>query len=246
MKLFEKTYKLSYTRMGYLDRKYIVYKFLFIKITRRIKSNLISGGENNRFFVKAKDNTVKEITNLDTFAKMYPNLKIMFEGSNNKITLAEDLNIRTSKIFMRGHDSELCIEHSKELIQRSSFELLSNSKLYIDEDFLSNGIKIYVGENSQISLGKRCMCCHNIRIRSTDGHPVYSTETKEHLNVPKDVRIGNRVWFADNAVVLKGVTIKDDCVVALNSTVTKPIYESNCIIAGNPGKIVKRNIYWEP
>ena len=118
MKLFEKTYKLSYTRMGYLDKKYIVYKFLFIKITRRIKSNLISGGENNRFFVKAKDNTVKEITNLDTFAKMYPNLKIMFEGSNNKITLAEDLNIRTSKIFMRGHDSELCIEHSKELIQQ--------------------------------------------------------------------------------------------------------------------------------
>ena len=61
MKLFEKTNKFSYNCVGFTTRKYIVYKFLFFKISKRIHTNILISGENNRFFLKTKNNALQEI-----------------------------------------------------------------------------------------------------------------------------------------------------------------------------------------
>lgn len=55
-----------------------------------------------------------------------------------------------------------------------------------------------------------------------------------------DVYIGNDVWLANNATIMSGVTIGNGCVVAANATVPKGHYEPYSIIAGNPGKIIKK------
>ena len=44
------------------------------------------------------------------------------------------------------------------------------------------------------------------------------------------------------SMILKGVTIGDNVVVAAGSIVTKSV-PSNCLVAGNPAKIIKQNIY---
>ncbi|PYL16620.1 MAG: hypothetical protein DME30_08980 [Verrucomicrobia bacterium] len=46
------------------------------------------------------------------------------------------------------------------------------------------------------------------------------------------------VWIGMNAVILKGVTIGDNSVVAAGAVVTKSI-APNTIVAGNPAVVVK-------
>lgn len=55
------------------------------------------------------------------------------------------------------------------------------------------------------------------------------------------VKIGENCWIGRNVSIMKGVTIGDNSVVAANSVVTKDV-PANCIVAGNPAKVVKTDI----
>lgn len=62
---------------------------------------------------------------------------------------------------------------------------------------------------------------------------------KRNLYSKGPVIIGRNVWIGDKATILPNVTIGDGCIIAANTVVTKstPPY---CIIAGNPGIIIKQ------
>src|SRR5437667_9884197 len=53
------------------------------------------------------------------------------------------------------------------------------------------------------------------------------------------VKISDNVWIGMNAVILKGVTIGENSVVAAGSVVTKSV-EPNTVVAGNPAVVVKK------
>ena len=53
-----------------------------------------------------------------------------------------------------------------------------------------------------------------------------------------DITIGQNVWFGARCIVLKGVTIGDNSVIAAGSIVVKSI-PANCVAAGNPARVVK-------
>jgi len=55
----------------------------------------------------------------------------------------------------------------------------------------------------------------------------------------KPVVIGDDVWIGANAVILPGVTIGNHVVVAAGAVVTKDVPD-NCIVAGVPAKILKK------
>lgn len=52
--------------------------------------------------------------------------------------------------------------------------------------------------------------------------------------------IGDNVFVGANAVVVGNITIGDNVVVGAGSIVTKSI-PSNCVVVGNPARIIKRN-----
>lgn len=56
----------------------------------------------------------------------------------------------------------------------------------------------------------------------------------------KDVVIGNNCWLGMNSVLLPGVKLGDHTIVGAGSVVTKSFEEGNCVIAGNPAKIIKK------
>ena len=63
------------------------------------------------------------------------------------------------------------------------------------------------------------------------------------INEGNSVRIGNHVWLGMRAIILKGVNIEDNSIVAAGSIVTKDV-KANTIVSGNPVKQIKENIYW--
>lgn len=59
-----------------------------------------------------------------------------------------------------------------------------------------------------------------------------------HLE-PKHIIMGDNCWIGMNSVVLPGVELGNRTIVGAGSVVTKSFKEGNCIIAGNPAKIIK-------
>lgn len=56
-----------------------------------------------------------------------------------------------------------------------------------------------------------------------------------------DTYIGKRCFIGANAIIMCGITIGDNVIIGGGSVVTKNV-PSNCIVAGNPARIVKENI----
>jgi acetyltransferase-like isoleucine patch superfamily enzyme len=95
-----------------------------------------------------------------------------------------------------------------------------------------------------VEIGKDCMFAYDIDIRTGDSHSIIDSTTGSRINYAKDINIGNHVWVAAHSIILKGVSIADNCVIATGAVVVKGFNEQGIIVAGNPGKIVKRNITW--
>jgi hypothetical protein len=60
-------------------------------------------------------------------------------------------------------------------------------------------------------------------------------------NFRTDTRIGSHCFIGGKSVILPGVEIGDHCIVGAGSVVTKSV-PSGCIVAGNPAKIIRRNM----
>ncbi|MEI6197985.1 MAG: DapH/DapD/GlmU-related protein [Verrucomicrobiota bacterium] len=92
--------------------------------------------------------------------------------------------------------------------------------------------------NGQITIGDRCQIGDLVCIYDCDFHEIDPATRNRSAGITKPVIIGNNVWLGSRVMVLKGVTIGDNSVIAAASVVTKSI-PSNCIAAGNPAKVIR-------
>ena len=98
-------------------------------------------------------------------------------------------------------------------------------------------------DNSTVEIGSDCLFSTNVNIACSDTHSILDFDDNL-LNTGKFVKIGNHIWICQDARIGKNVTIPDNCIIGMGSIVTKEFTEPNCIIAGNPAKVVKKNIKW--
>lgn len=105
---------------------------------------------------------------------------------------------------------------------------------------------IFIGELTAISTG--VVICDN------NNHPVNPFD-REIIRVTKPgsierswkysnhapIVIERNCWIGENSRVCKGVHIGEGSIVAANAVVTKDV-PANCIVAGNPARIVKTDI----
>ena len=56
-----------------------------------------------------------------------------------------------------------------------------------------------------------------------------------------DTYIGNNCFIGGAVIILPGVHIGNNCIVGAGSVVTKNVPD-NCIVAGNPARIIRKNI----
>jgi len=98
-------------------------------------------------------------------------------------------------------------------------------------------------DNTSVNIGEDCMFSTNINIWASDTHTITDLDGKIQ-NIGKFINIGNHVWFGDGVTVCKNTTIKDNTIVGTKAVVSGNIKTSNCVLAGNPAKVVKENVTW--
>jgi len=90
----------------------------------------------------------------------------------------------------------------------------------------------------KISMGDNCLMGDQVLIYDCDWHEIDPLHRNRSVGPIRPVTIGNNVWLGSRVMVLKGVTIGDNSVIAAASVVTKPI-PANCLAVGNPAQIIR-------
>lgn len=153
-------------------------------------------------------------------------------------------------IFVTPAPTQLHMEkYSQLIINSGNCTVKSGVILYIaPKQSIKMGQNLTIVSNTRviayadIEIGDNCIIGWEAQIMSGDGHPVY--KNGQLINAPRPIKIGNHVWIGSRAVILKGVTIGDDAIVAANSVVTKDV-PPGCVVAGNPAKVVQDDIKWD-
>lgn len=110
-----------------------------------------------------------------------------------------------------------------------------------------SGATIYA--RAGIEIGDFTDIGGNVKILDTDFHPI-DYETRNRLTmegrggdsdlVPsKPIVIGKNCFIGCNSIILKGTELGEGCVVGAG-TVVSGKFEDNCVIAGNPAKVIRR------
>ncbi|MGH8100207.1 MAG: acyltransferase [Chthoniobacterales bacterium] len=132
-----------------------------------------------------------------------------------------------------------------------SFAIGENGRCTVGDFTLLNGALIMAEE--KIDIGSYCLISWGVGIADSDFHPLKPAQRlidaqalapffKDRPPRPKlttaPVKICDNVWIGMNAVILKGVAIGQNSVVAAGAVVTKSV-PANTVVAGNPAAVVK-------
>lgn len=124
--------------------------------------------------------------------------------------------------------------------------LHNNSVVYIGKNTYFNGeLVAFASEQKHIFIGDNCLMSHDIVMRTADPHLIYSINSHERINYSKSIYIGDSVWIGQHAFILKGTKIGSGSIVGAASVLTNKIIPSNVSVAGNPGRIIAENIFWD-
>src|SRR3954467_9432398 len=131
------------------------------------------------------------------------------------------------------------------------FAIEANGSCSIGDFTLMNAAFLMAEE--RIEIGSHCLISWNVAIADSDFHPLDSVQRrvdaealapyfKDRPSRPKlataPVKIGDNVWIGMHSIILKGVTIGENSVVAAGAVVTKSV-PPNSVVAGNPAVVVK-------
>jgi len=167
---------------------------------------------------------------------------IGFLRSPNKETIIEDIYSQKNKPSNR---SRIFFDLLEKLASDKYFRTLF---YFRTRGFLSNFLRIFFPRDQRFTidinteLGGGVILAHpysSIINAESVGKNLYINQLvtigENNGHRPK---IGNNVKLYTNATIIGGITIGDNVVVGAGSVVVKDV-PSNCIIAGNPAKIIR-------
>ena len=190
----------------------------YLKLFRN-KINFYFGGNK---FLKTSSSSIDYGEN-----SRFRNCCITVHGKNNKVIFGNECNMCGLHILIEGDNNTIEF----------------GDKVTVNASKIQPTVINAVG-GTKISIGTGALFSNNIEIHSTDYHGIYD-KTGSRINPDKDINIGKYVWIGLGSKILKGTVISDGSVVGAGSLVSGSFIESNVIIAGNPAKIIKRQIFWK-
>lgn len=122
----------------------------------------------------------------------------------------------------------------------STIEILQKALFDCKYFTMNSNSAVVVAE--RIVFGRDVMIGRNVVVYDSDHHQILN-EAGEVTNRPEPVIIGDHVWLATNALVLKGVTIGEGSVISANSTVNKNV--ESYVNFSSKYKIHEKRVKWD-
>jgi acetyltransferase-like isoleucine patch superfamily enzyme len=102
----------------------------------------------------------------------------------------------------------------------------------------SSDVRIFGSEPFLVRLGRNCFVTDGVRFLTHDGAVLTLREKYPNADIIAPIIAGDCVFFGVNSIILPGVTIGNNVIIAAGAVVTKDI-PSNSVVAGCPAKIIK-------
>ncbi len=123
-----------------------------------------------------------------------------------------------------------------------------NAKIIIGNNVGISGATIYARKS--IMIGDRTCIGGNCKILDNDFHPLDAEKRNQQLFnkcdgvadkdiSSKSITIGKDCFIGCNSIILKGTVLGNGCVVGAGAVVSG-VFDDNCVIVGNPGKVIKK------
>lgn len=192
----------------------------------------------NRKQISGKNNKISGKNNLRF------KCKINIKGNNNTITFADWSRCINTRFVISGNNCHISIGERAYSNEGVFFIEDDNGSIIIGNGTCISGRTHLASiEGCKITIGNDCLFSSGVYIRTGDSHSLLSMQG-ERINHSKNVTLKDRIWVGHNATILKGVTIENDSVVGTGTIVTNAISQSNVVICGIPGKIIKSGVKW--
>ena len=164
-------------------------------------------------------------------------IPVIFNKSGAKLTIGDNVTIKSSFL------SNLVGLYSRTIIVTRA----PGAEIFIGNNVGISGATIYA--RKKIVIGDNTAIGGNCKILDNDFHPIEFETRNKLLQDPnggdsdlvpaKDVVIGKNCFIGCNTIILKGTVLGDGCVVGAGAVVSG-VFEANCVIAGNPAKIIRK------
>ncbi len=171
-------------------------------------------------------------------------LSLYIFGNNNSVNIGKILCPTNHSIGLTGLTINIG-NPPEDTIEPGINRYASNCEINIGDNVIICGARLFLQDDeSSISIGNDCMISWGIDIWCTDVHTITDLDGNP-LNFGKSIQIGDHVWIGKDVKIGKNTKVSNDSIIGWASVVTKKFDDTNVIIAGNPAKIVKRNINWD-
>lgn len=172
------------------------------------------------------------------------------------------------KLLHIKYGKKLMLKGCPVIFNKKGAQMIIGDNVTIKSSFLSNLVglysrtiictrtpeaKIVIGNNVGISgatlyarkgiyIGDNTLIGGNVKILDNDFHPIEvearNKDDKEKIGT-QEIKVGNDCFIGCNALILKGTVLGNGCVVGAGAIV-KGKFEDNCIIVGNPARVIKK------
>lgn len=173
--------------------------------------------------------------------------KIRIYGSHNRLIFnSNGVNFLKNIIVSIHGNNNVIILGSNVSTQNLSFCIEDdNNRIELGDNFQGGGFsELAAIEGTEIIFGKSCMLSAYITVRTGDSHSILNATTKERINDSQSVIFGDHVWIGNTVLIFKGAKVASNSIIAGGSVVTGKSFPPNCIIGGNPAKVIKENVDW--
>ena len=237
---FIKPYHINFFINGNNNKVVCIYNNKQYTISQKTKNIFFQIQGNNNNIIFETDKVIK---------KLPKGIEINIKGNNNYIKI-KNPRFSNSQIYMKGDYNKFELGKTVKNIDGGHFFIENGGECYIENDCeLGNSMLWCVvngdldGEHHKLFIGEGTHIAKDAIIRTSDGECIIDN-TGKPISQPQDVIINKHCWITSRCIILKGAYLPEGTIVAANSLVNKTFSEKNCLIAGSPAEIKKKNIHW--
>lgn len=169
----------------------------------------------------------------------------LYMANDAELTRDREYARKTTRMFNQTTETEqeTRVALLKELFGSTGEHLSMEPNIHVDYGYnIHVGNHFYANFNCtildvcEVRIGENCLLGPDVHIY-TATHPLNPHERNTGAEYGKPVIIGNNVWIGGRAIIIPGVTIGDNVVIASGAVVTKNVPD-HMIVGGNPARII--------